>query len=59
MKAHINRPRTTEDIVFLVGDQAFERHEGGFVTKRVPVIEFDGINVDRLSEFAHAQRGRR
>ena len=42
------RPRTTEDIDFLVGDEAFEVHAGGFVTMRVPVIEFDGIDVDQV-----------
>jgi hypothetical protein len=42
------RPRTTEDIDFLVGDEAFEAHAGGFVTMRVPVIEFDGIDVDQV-----------
>ena len=36
------RPRTTEDIDFLVGHEAFEKHAGGFVTMRVPVVEFDG-----------------
>jgi hypothetical protein len=46
--AYRNRPRTTEDIDFLVGDEAFERHTGGFVTMRVPVIEFDGIEVDQV-----------
>ena len=46
--AYRSRPRTTEDIDFLVGDEAFERHEGGFVTMRVPVIEFDGIDVDQI-----------
>jgi hypothetical protein len=46
--AYRNRPRTTEDIDFLVGDEAFERHPGGFVTMRVPVIEFDGIDVDQV-----------
>jgi hypothetical protein len=46
--AYRSRPRTTEDIDFLVGDEAFERHEGGFVTMRVPVIEFDGIDVDQV-----------
>jgi hypothetical protein len=46
--AYRNRPRTTEDIDFLVGDEAFERHAGGFVTMRVPVIEFDGIDVDQI-----------
>jgi hypothetical protein len=44
--AYRRRPRTTEDIAFLVGDEAFEVHAGGFVTMRVPVIEFDGIEVD-------------
>jgi hypothetical protein len=46
--AYCNRPRTTEDIDFLVGDEAFERHAGGFVTMRVPVVEFDGIDVDQI-----------
>jgi hypothetical protein len=46
--AYRNRPRTTEDIDFLVGDEAFERHEGGFVTMRVPVVEFDGISIDQV-----------
>jgi hypothetical protein len=46
--AYRNRPRTTEDIDFLVGDEAFETHSGGFVTMRVPVIEFDGVGVDQV-----------
>jgi hypothetical protein len=46
--AYRSRPRTTEDIDFLVGDEAFERHAGGFVTMRVPVVEFDGISVDQV-----------
>jgi hypothetical protein len=46
--AYRNRPRTTEDIDFLVGDEAFERHPEGFVTMRVPVVEFDGIDVDQV-----------
>jgi hypothetical protein len=46
--AYRNRPRTTEDIDFLVGDEAFEKHSAGFVTMRVPVIEFDGIDVDQV-----------
>ena len=46
--AYRNRPRTTEDIDFLVGDEAFESHAGGFVTMRVPVVEFDGIDVDQI-----------
>lgn len=46
--AYRNRPRTTEDIDFLVGDEAFEQHPGGFVTMRVPVVEFDGIDIDQI-----------
>ena len=46
--AYRNRPRTTEDIDFLVGDEAFERHAAGFVTMRVPVVEFEGIDVDQV-----------
>jgi hypothetical protein len=46
--AYRNRPRTTEDIDFLVGSEAFETHSGGFVTLRVPVIEFDGIDIDQI-----------
>ena len=46
--AYRNRPRTTEDIDFLVGDEAFESHAGGFVTMRVPIVEFDGIDVDQV-----------
>jgi hypothetical protein len=46
--AYRTRPRTTEDIDFLVGDEAFEHHAGGFVTLRVPVIEFDGVDVDQV-----------
>lgn len=46
--AYRSRPRTTEDIDFLVGDEAFEKHPEGFVTMRVPVVEFDGIDVDQV-----------
>ena len=46
--AYRDRPRTTEDIAFLVGDEAFEAHAGGYVTMRVPVIEFEGIAVDQV-----------
>ena len=46
--AYRNRPRTTEDIDFLVGDEAFEKHAAGFVTMRVPVVEFEGIDVDQV-----------
>jgi hypothetical protein len=46
--AYRARPRTTEDIDFLVGDEAFESHRDGFVTMRVAVVEFDGINIDQV-----------
>lgn len=46
--AYRSRPRTTEDIDFLVGDEALEAHPGGFITLRVPVVEFDGIAVDQI-----------
>jgi hypothetical protein len=46
--AYRDRPRTTEDIDFLVGDEAFETHPNGLVTIRVPVIEFDGIEIDQV-----------
>lgn len=46
--AYRDRPRTTADIDFLVGDEAFETHAGGFVTMRVPVVEFDGIDIDQV-----------
>lgn len=46
--AYRSRPRTTVDIDFLVGDEAFQAHPGGFVTMRVPVVEFDGIDIDQV-----------
>jgi hypothetical protein len=46
--AYRDRQRTTADIDFLVGDEAFEQHSGGFVTMRVPVVEFDGIDIDQV-----------
>jgi hypothetical protein len=46
--AYRHRPRTTEDIDFLVGDEAFQAHAGGFVTMRVPVVEFDGVSIDQI-----------
>ena len=54
--AYRDRPRTTEDIVFFVGDEAFDRHAGGLVTMRVPVVEFDGIDVDQVP-LTEALRG--
>jgi hypothetical protein len=43
-------PRATKDVDFLVGDEAFERHEGGLVTLRAGVpIQVDGVAIDFLS----------
>ena len=43
-------PRATKDVDFLVGDEAFEHHPGGFVTMRPGVpIQVGGISIDLLS----------
>jgi hypothetical protein len=42
-------PRTTDDVVFLVGDEAFEKHEGGFVTLKLPLIAIGNVRVDFVS----------
>jgi hypothetical protein len=46
--AYRSRPRTTADIDFLVGDEAFQQHPGGLVTMRVPIVTLDGIDVDQV-----------
>lgn len=42
-------PRTTDDVDFLVGDEAFVKHEGGFVTLKLPLIAIGTIRVDFVS----------
>lgn len=43
-------PRATKDVDFLVGDEAFEEHEGGFITMRPGVpIQVNGVPIDLLS----------
>lgn len=42
-------PRTTDDVDFLVGDEAFVKHEGGFVTLKLPLIAIGKIRVDFVS----------
>jgi len=43
-------PRATKVVDFLVGDEAFERHAGGFVTMKPGVpIEINGVPIDLLS----------
>ncbi len=43
-------PRATKDVDFLVGDEAFEHHEGGLVTMKPGVpIQVAGVAIDFLS----------
>jgi hypothetical protein len=43
-------PRATKDVVFLVGDEAFEHHPGGLVTMRAGIpIQVNGVAIDLLS----------
>jgi intracellular sulfur oxidation DsrE/DsrF family protein len=43
-------PRATKDVDFLVGDEAFEHHDGGFVTMKPGVpIQVNGVAIDLLS----------
>src|SRR5436305_14708750 len=42
-------PRTTDDVDFLVSDEAFEKHVGGIVTLRVPIIAVGNVRVDFVS----------
>lgn len=46
-------PRATKDVDFLVGDEAFEFHEGGIVTLKVP-IQVGNVPVDNLAVPATA-----
>ena len=38
-------PRTTDDVDFLVGDEAFEKHAGGLVTLKLPLIAVGNIRI--------------
>jgi len=40
--------RTTADIEFLVGAEAFQHDPGGLVTMRVPIVTVDGIDVHQV-----------
>src|SRR5205085_10214285 len=42
-------PRTTDDVDFLVGDEAFVIHAGGIVTLKVPLIAVGKVRVDFVS----------
>ena len=39
-------PRTTDDVDFLVGDEAFVTHAGGLVTLRVPLVAVGKVRID-------------
>src|SRR5712692_7935494 len=42
-------PRASKDVDFLVGDEAFEQHEGGIVTMAPGIpISAEGISIDHL-----------
>jgi hypothetical protein len=47
-------PRTTEDVDFLVGDEAYVMHGGGLVTLKVPVYSVGAVRVDLIS-FAESK----
>jgi hypothetical protein len=42
-------PRTTDDVDFLVGDEAYVHHAGGLVTLKVPLIAVGNVRVDFVS----------
>ncbi len=42
-------PRTTDDVDFLVGDEAFVTHAGGLVTLKLPLIAVGDVRVDFVS----------
>ncbi len=42
-------PRTTDDVDFLVGDEAFLHHAGGLVTLKVPLIAVGHVRIDLVS----------
>src|SRR6516165_7477795 len=42
-------PRTTDNVRFLVGDEAFLHHAGGLVTLKVPLIAVGKVRIDMVS----------
>ena len=42
-------PRTTDDVDFLVGDEAFIKHAGGLVTLKVPLIAVGKVRIDLVA----------
>ncbi len=51
-------PRTTADVDFLVGDEAFEKHAGGLVTLKVPIIAVGKVLIDFVSIDETKNEGR-
>ncbi len=51
-------PRTTDDVDFLVGDEAFEKHVGGIVMLRVPIIAVGNVRIDFVSMDESADEGK-
>src|SRR5712691_9485048 len=50
-------PRTTDDVDFLVGDEAFVKHAGGLVTLKVPLIAVGSVRVDFVAIDAGKAEG--
>lgn len=43
-------PRASKDVDFLVGDEAFDRHESGIITLKPGVpVEYKGITIDPIA----------
>lgn len=42
-------PRNTDDVDFLVGEEAYIRHAGGLITLKVPLIAVETVRVDLVS----------
>ena len=42
-------PRTTDDVDFLVGDEAFIHHVGGLVTLKVPLVAIRKVRIAMVS----------
>lgn len=49
-------PRASKDVDFLLGDEAFNRHEAGLITLKPGVpVEFKGVTIDTISVFPGCQ----
>jgi hypothetical protein len=41
-------PRTTDDVDFLVGEDAFNEHPGGLVTQKVALVRVGKVSIDQI-----------